>query len=78
MEELTMDVYVGIDVSRSRLDIAVRPTGEVWSAANDEEEIGSLVSRLQELTPSLVVLEATGGYERPAVAALAAAGLPVV
>ncbi len=72
-----MDVYVGIDVSKSRLDVAVRPTEEAWSAANEEEAIGSLVSRLQELAPSLVVLEASAGYERPVVAALAVARLPV-
>lgn len=77
MEEVTMGVYVGIDVSKSGLDIAVRPSGEAWSAANDEEAIDPLVSRLQELAPSLVVLEASAGYERPLVAALAVAGLPV-
>ncbi len=77
MEKVMTDVYVGIDVSKSRLDIAVRPTGEAWSVANDEDAIDSLVSRIQQLTPSLVVLEASAGYERPVVAALAVARLPV-
>ena len=69
--------YVGIDVSKAQLDIAMRPTAQGWSAPNDEEGIGQLVSRLQELSPALVVLEATGGYELPVVGALGALGLPV-
>jgi len=73
-----MDVYVGIDVSKERLDIAVRPTGESWHVPNDEQGIDELVDRLRAAAPSLVVLEASGGYERPVVAALAAAQLPVV
>ena len=71
-------VFVGIDVSKARLDIAVRPTGETWQAANDDAAIRDLTARLAAFGPSLVVLEATGGYETPAVAAFAAAGLPVV
>ena len=71
------DVYVGIDVSKARFDIAVRPTGEQWSATNDPERIDDLVAKLERLHPSLVVLEASGGYERPVVAALAATKLQV-
>ncbi len=71
-----MDVYVGIDVSKVRLDIAARPAGEEWSLPNDEEGIEELLDRLGKMRPSLVVLEASGGYERPVVAALAAARLP--
>jgi transposase len=72
-----MDVYVGIDVSKARLDIAARPVGEAWSLPNEEEGIEELLDRLERMRPSLVVLEASGGYERPVVAALAAARLPV-
>ncbi len=72
-----MDVYTGIDVSKGRLDVAVRPAGERWGVPNDPEGIDDLVARLGGLRPSLIVLEASGGYERPVVAALAAAGLPV-
>jgi len=72
-----MDVYIGIDVSKGCLDIADRPTGKNWAVANDQAGIDALAERLAALRPSLVVLEATGGYERPAVAALADAGLPV-
>jgi len=70
--------YVGIDVSKTQLDIGVRSEPQCWSVANDEEGIGQLVMRLQALEPALVVLEATGGLELAAVAALATVGLPVV
>ena len=70
--------YVGIDVAKAHLDIAVRPDGMQWSVVNDEEGFGTLVSQLQELGPALVVLEATGGLELAVTAALAAAELPVV
>ncbi len=72
------DRYVGIDVAKSRLDIAVRPDEEQWSVPNEEEGIDTLVSRLKELEPALVVLEATGGLELAVTAALAACELPVV
>jgi transposase len=71
-------VFVGIDVAKVQLDIALRPTGERWVVANDDEGIATLVVRLQEIAPQLIVLEATGGYQRTVVAVLAAAGLPVV
>jgi transposase len=71
-------VYVGIDVSKARLDIAVRPGTETWTVAPDEAGLAALVKRLTALAPALVVLEATGGLEAPVVSALAAAGLPVV
>ena len=70
--------YVGIDVAKAHLDIAVRPDDKQWSVANDEEGIGTLVSQLEELGPAMVVLEATGGLELAVTAALAAADLPVV
>ncbi len=71
-------LYVGIDVSKATLDIAVRPTTQGWSVPNHEEGIALLVSRLQVLSPYLVVLEATGGLETPLIGALAAARIPVV
>ena len=71
-------VFVGIDVAKAEFVIAIRPSGERWTATNDEEGIQRLVTRLGEAAPVLVVLEATGGYERPVVGALATARLPVV
>jgi transposase len=73
-----LPVFVGLDVAKATLDVAVRPSGDRWHAPNDEAGIASLVARLQPLAPSLLVAEATGGFERAAIAALAAAGLPVV
>jgi transposase len=64
-------------VSKDRLDIAVRPTEDTWSVANDASGIPEVVQRLAQLHPKLVVLEATGGLQLPVVAALASAGLPL-
>ena len=73
-----MDCYIGIDVAKATLDIAVLPSGESWTITNDDAGLHELVPRVLGLAPTLVVLEATGGFESPAVAALAKAGLPVV
>ena len=72
--------YVGIDVAKEMLDVALRPTGERWRVAHDAAGLEQLVARLQALAaaPARVVLEATGGLELELVAALAAAALPVV
>ncbi len=72
-------IYAGIDVSQRRLDAALRPTGEHFGVRNDDVGIDELVGQLKETRPVVVVvLEATGGgFERPAAAALAAAGLAV-
>jgi transposase len=70
-------VFVGIDVAKAQLDIALRPTGERWALTNDDAGIAVLVPRLQAIAPQLIVLEASGSYQRAVVAALAAAGLPV-
>jgi transposase len=72
------EVFVGIDVAKAALDVAVRPSGERWQTANREPEIGALTQRLRALLPTAVLLEATGGLEWPLAAALATAGLPVV
>src|SRR2546426_10341031 len=74
----TNPVVVGVDVAKDRLDVAVRPSGETWSATNDEAGITALVARLRPLGPALLGCGATGGFERAAVAALGAAGLPGV
>jgi transposase len=71
-------VFVGIDVAKAHLDIALRPTAEGWRVANDDAGIGPLVARMQDLQPARIVLEATGGLEVSVTAALTAAGLPVV
>jgi transposase len=69
--------YVGIDLSKDYLDVAVNPTGQQWRMDNTEEGLGPLVEQLQGLSPVLVVLEATGSLQVPVAAALGAAGLPV-
>lgn len=70
-------IFVGIDVSKARLDVALRPSGEHWRSPNDEAGITELVGRLRVLGPALIVLEAAGGLERLVVAGLALADLPV-
>lgn len=72
------EVFVGIDVSKARLDVAVLPNEKTWSATNDDEGISELVAKLQEQGPTLILLEATGGLERRALAKLAGAGLPAM
>jgi transposase len=64
--------YVGIDVSKRRLEVCLMPDGEVFTVTNDRPGIDSLLQRLEEVGPELVVLEASGRYERPAAAAIAA------
>ena len=76
MEEETR--FVGIDISKAQVDVAVRPTGERWIVSYDETGVQELVSEIVDLGPALVLLEATGGLELPLVAALATAALPVV
>ncbi len=71
-------VFVGVDVSKVRLDVASTGSDEAWSVANASEGIAQLVQQLREIGPMLVVMEATGGFEVPAAAALAAAEVPVV
>lgn len=74
----TTEGFVGIDVSKDKLDVAIRPDGDRWTAGNDEKGLEKMVARLLERKPTLVVLEATGGLQMPAVVALASAKLPVV
>jgi transposase len=71
-------IYVGIDVAKAQLDIAVRPTGDRWAIPNTEAGRQDVLTRLTALPPTLVLVDAAGGLELPLVAALAAAALPVV
>jgi len=72
------NIIVGIDVSKDRLDVALRPSGEIFAVERNSAGLGLLVARLKDLSPRIVALEATGGFETVVAAALAAAGLPVV
>jgi transposase len=69
--------FVGIDVSKARLDVAIRPQAAAFDEPNDPAGVAALVARLEALAPALIVVEATGGLETPLVVALAAARLPV-
>ncbi len=71
-------LFVGIDVSQDRLDLAVRPTGETRQVVYNPAGTEAMTEYLKELGPQLVVVEATGGLEMAVAAEMAAAGLPVV
>jgi transposase len=73
----TTPIHVGIDVAKDRLDVVLRPTGEYLELQNSDTDIRKLIGRLGKEDLDLVVLEATGGLEQRAAAALALAGLPV-
>ena len=76
-EQVTdQNVYIGVDVSKDHLDVAVRPTGHQWRVSNTHPQIGKLVRALDEYGPVVVAVEATGGIEVPLMIALAAAGVP--
>jgi transposase len=71
-------VIVGIDVSKDRLDVALRPSGEAFTVTRNAAGLEDLVLRLNAVAPHLVALEATGGFEAVVAASLAAAKLPLV
>jgi len=71
------NVYIGIDVSKGWLDVAVEPSGQFWRTENNEQAIANLSERLAGLTPVRIVVEATGGYEVKLVTRLCEANLPV-
>jgi len=68
---------VGIDVSKRRLDVCLLPEGQSFVLSNDQEGVDELLSRLEGVRPTLVVLEATGRYERLAATSIAARGIAV-
>ena len=72
-----MGTYVGIDVSKDRLDVHVLPQDEAFFVARNGKGLADLVERLRPLAPSLIAVEATGGFESTTAAALAGAGLPL-
>jgi transposase len=71
-------IVVGIDVSKDRLDVAVRPSGDSFAVTRDASGLRELLGHLEPLAASVIALEATGGYETVVAATLAGAGLPVV
>ena len=73
-----MECFIRIDVAKATLEVASLPDAETWTVTNDETGLSELLPRVAALAPTLVVLEATGGFELAAVAALAKLGLPVV
>lgn len=74
---MNSQIFVGLDVSKQRLDVAVRPLNRHFVTRNTDRDIKQLVKRLAALKPQLIVLEASGGYEFLVIAALAEAQLPV-
>jgi transposase len=70
-------IWVGVDVSKQRLDVAIRPTGETLTINNDDAGIRTLAKVLAKWSPQLIVMEATGGHEYAAAYSLMKAGLPV-
>lgn len=72
------EIYVGIDVSKGTLDVATAPKRTSFSCTNDAVGIDALTERLKGMAPALIVMEDTGGYQRPLAIALAEAGLPTV
>jgi transposase len=70
-------IVVGIDVAKDHLDVHLRPTDEAFRVTHDDAGLATLLARLRTVRPTIVVLEASGGYEVPVAAALASAGLPV-
>lgn len=72
-----MDLFVGIDVSKDHLDVHVRPGEEAFTVSRDGKGLEQLVERLQAVSPTLVAVEATGGFETIVAAAIAGAELPL-
>ena len=71
------EIIVGIDISKDKLDTQIQEDGQYFSCANDFIGIEKLVEKMIEIHPTLIVLEATGGYEKSLVSALVEAQLPV-
>ena len=75
MDEPRLACCVGIDVSKDRLDVHLRPSDEAFAVARDGKGLENLVERLKALNVSLIVLEATGGFETTVAAAVSPAPL---
>lgn len=71
------EMFVGIDVSQTRLDVALYPSGDTFQVSNDDQGFETLCTRLSRLSPTLIVCEATGGMERSAALACTLAQLPI-
>ena len=69
-------VYIGIDISQETLDMAAYPTGQIWQHNNNKGGIAKTVTKLKGLNVKLIVMEATGGLEKPLCEALYQSGLP--
>jgi transposase len=75
--QMSGEVFVGIDVAKDTVEVAVRPSGERWEERNDGKGWKKLVRRLREVSPKLVVMEATGGYEAEVALRLTEASIPI-
>ena len=71
------EAYVGIDVGKTWLDLAVWGSDEVERVSNDAEGVAKIMKQVMELGPQLIAVEATGGYEQTVVQTMLLAGLPV-
>ena len=72
----TTAMFVGIDLAKADVVVACRPDGTSWTAPNDVPGVTAPADRLRAVAPTRIVLEATGGYDTPLVAAVAAAACP--
>lgn len=77
MNETTVEKFIGIDVSKSTLDVCIEPVGQALHIIYNDAGIGDIVNRLEEIRPTLIVIEATGGLEMRIATELAGNGLPV-
>jgi transposase len=68
--------FAGVDVTKGSIEVAVRPTGEFWTATPDDYGLAETAEKLRSLEPELVVMEAAGRFELPVAGALATVGLP--
>jgi transposase len=76
--DMSTSAFIGIDVSKNQLDVAVRPTNEKMQFANEDDGIDMLIKRLQPLQPALILMEATGSYHQLLLGRLLASGLPTI
>jgi transposase len=77
MNETIVEKFVGIDVSKSTLDVSIEPAGQTLHVTYDEAGVSQIVDRLKDVAPTLIVLEATGGLEVRIATELASKGLPI-